>query len=60
MVEIFEIDYGTSWKLSRGSWVTNGEEVKLDLPKTSEMINMPPIASHKRGNVKGTCHFSLI
>jgi len=28
MVEIFEIAYGTSWKLRRTSWISNGEEVE--------------------------------
>jgi len=29
MVEIFEIDYGTSWKSKRRSWIRNGEELEL-------------------------------
>jgi hypothetical protein len=41
MVEIFEIACGTSWKLRRRSWRSNGEEVELFLPKTREMIHMP-------------------
>jgi len=44
MVEIFEIACGTSWKSRRGSWIRNGEEVELYLPKTSDMIHMPSIA----------------
>jgi hypothetical protein len=44
MVEIFEIGYGMSWKSRRRSWIRNGEEVELYLPKTSEMIHMPSIA----------------
>jgi len=38
IVEIFEIACGTSWKLRRRSWIRNGEEVELYLPRTSEMI----------------------
>jgi len=41
MVEIIEIAYGTSWKSRRRSWIRNGEEVVLYLPKTSEMFYMP-------------------
>jgi hypothetical protein len=44
MIEIFEIACGTSWKLRRRSWIRNGQEVELYLPKTSEMIYMPSIA----------------
>jgi len=44
MVEIFEIDYGTSWKLRRRCWIRNGEEVELYLPKTSDMIYRTQIA----------------
>jgi hypothetical protein len=44
-VEIFEIACGTSWKSRRRSWIRNGEEVELYLPKNSEMIYMPSIAS---------------
>jgi len=59
MVEIFEIACGTSWKLRRRSWIRNGEEVELYLPKTSEMIYMPSIAGQKGGNVIGPRHFTL-
>jgi hypothetical protein len=45
MVVIFEIACGMSWKSRRRSWIRNGEEVKLYLPKTSEMIYMPSIDS---------------
>jgi len=38
MVEIFEIACGMSEKWRRSSWIRNGEEVKLYLPTTSEMI----------------------
>ena len=34
MVEIFEIAYGTSWKLRRMSWIIKGEEFELYLPNT--------------------------
>jgi len=44
MVEIFKIASGMSWKERRRSWIRNGEEVELYLPKTSEMIYMPSIA----------------
>jgi len=53
MVEIFEIACGTSWKLRRRSWIRNGEEVKLYVLKTTEMIYMPSIAGRKRENVIG-------
>jgi hypothetical protein len=43
-VKIFEIACGTSWKSRRRSWIRNGEEVELYLPKTSEMIYRPLIA----------------
>jgi hypothetical protein len=59
MVEIFEIACGTSWKLRRRSWIRNGEEVELYLPKTSEMIYMLPIAGRKHRNVIGPHHVSL-
>ena len=59
MVEIFEIDCGMSWKLRKRSWIRNGEEVKLYLLKTSEMIYMPSIAGRKHENVIGPRHFSL-
>jgi hypothetical protein len=59
MVEIFEIACGTSWKSRRMSWIRNGEEVELYLPKTSEMIYMPSIAGRKSRNVIGPHHFSL-
>jgi hypothetical protein len=41
MVEIFEIADGTSWKSRRRSWIWEGQEVELYLPKTSEMFYMP-------------------
>jgi hypothetical protein len=44
MVQIFEIAYSRSRKSRRWSWIRNGEEVELYLPKTSEMIYMPSIA----------------
>jgi hypothetical protein len=59
MVEIFEIACGTSWKLRKRSWIKNGEEVDQYLPKTSEIIYMPPFASRKSRNVIGPGHFSL-
>jgi len=59
MIEIFEIGCGMSWKSRRRSWIRNGEEVELYLPKTSEMNHMPSIAGQKCGNVIGPRHFSL-
>jgi len=59
MVEIFEIACDTSWKAKRRSWIRNGEDVELYLPKTSEMIYMPSIAGRKCGNVIASCHFTL-
>jgi hypothetical protein len=55
MVKIFVIVCGKSWKSRRRSWIRNGEEVKLYMTKTSEMIDMPSIAGRKRRNVKGPC-----
>jgi hypothetical protein len=59
MVEILEIACGRSLKSRRRSWIRNGEEVELYLPKTSEMIHMPSIAGQKRRIVIGPHHFSL-
>jgi len=59
IVHKFEIAYGTSWKLRMRSWMKKGEEVKLCLPKTSEMMYMPWIASWKRRNVIGPRNLSL-
>jgi hypothetical protein len=44
MVEKVDSACGMSWKLRRWSWIRNGQEVELYLPKTSEMIYMPSIA----------------
>jgi len=41
MVEIFIIVYGASWESRVRSWIRKGEEVKLYLPKTSDMIYIP-------------------
>jgi hypothetical protein len=57
MAEIFEIACGTSWKLRRKSWIRNGDEIELYLPKTGEMIYMPSIVGRKRRNVMGQRHF---
>jgi len=59
MVEIFKTAYGTSWKSKRTSCKRNNEEVKLYLPKTSEMIYMASIAGRKCRNVIGPHHPSL-
>jgi len=59
MVETFEIACGTSWKSRRRSWIRNGEELELYLPKTSEIIHMPSIAGQERRNVIRPRHFSL-
>jgi len=59
MVEIFEIACGTSWKSRRQRWIRNADKVELYLPKTSEMIYMPPIAVRMRRNVIGPRHFSV-
>jgi hypothetical protein len=40
LVEVMEIAYGTSWNWRRRSWIRKGDEVKLYLPNTSEMIYM--------------------
>ena len=53
MVEIFAIACGTSWKLRRRCWIINGEEVKLYLLITRELIYMPSTAGRKRENVIG-------
>jgi hypothetical protein len=59
MVEIFAKSCGTSWKSRRRSWIRNGEEVKLYLPKTNEMIYMQSITGRKHRNVIVPHHFSL-
>jgi len=41
MVEIIEIAYGTLWKSRVRSWIMKGEDVKLYLPKTREIIYTP-------------------
>jgi hypothetical protein len=58
MVEILENACGTSRNSRRRSWIRNGEEVELYLPKTSEMMYMPSIAGRKRRNVIGPRYFS--
>jgi len=40
-VEIFEIEYGSSWKSIRRRYMRKGEEVEMHLPKTRGMIYMP-------------------
>jgi hypothetical protein len=59
MVEIFEIAYGTSCESRRRSWIRDGEEIELYLPKTSELFYMLSIAGRKRGNVIGPRHLSI-
>jgi len=59
MVEIFEMEGGTSWKSRRRSWIRKSEEVELYLPKTSEWFYMPSVAGRKRGNVIGPRHLSI-
>jgi hypothetical protein len=59
MDEIFEIAYGTSWKLRRRSWIRKGEEVELYLPNTSELFYMPSIAGRMRGYVIGPRYLSI-
>jgi hypothetical protein len=59
MVEMFEIACGMSWKSRRRSWIRNGEEVELYLPRTSEMIYIPSIGGQKRGNIIEPRQFSL-
>jgi hypothetical protein len=49
MVGIFEIACGRSSKSRRRSWIRNGEEIGLCLPKTSEMIYMASIAAKTAG-----------
>jgi len=58
MVEIFGISCGMSWKSRGRSWIRNGEEVKLYLPKTSEIIYLLSVAGRNRRNVIGPRHFS--
>jgi len=59
MVQILEVAYGRSWTSRRRSWIRNGEEVKLYLPKTSEIIYMRSIAGQKCGNLIGPRLLSL-
>jgi hypothetical protein len=39
--DVCAIAYGVPWKSRRRSWIRQGEEVKLCLHKTCEMIYMP-------------------
>jgi hypothetical protein len=41
MVEIIDIAYGMSCKSRTRSWMSTGEEAKIYLPKTAEMIYLP-------------------
>jgi hypothetical protein len=43
----------------RRSWIRNGEEVELYVPKTIEMIYIPSIAGQKSRNMIGPRHISL-
>jgi len=53
MVEILKIPYVRSWKSRRMSWMRKGEEVELNISKTSVRIYMRSIAGQKRWNVIG-------
>jgi len=53
MVEILKIAYGMSWKSRRMSWMRKGEEVGLNISKTSVRIYMRLIAGRKCWNVIG-------
>jgi len=44
MVENVKIAYGRSWKSPRMSWMRNGDDVGLNISKTSVRIYMPLIA----------------
>jgi len=59
MVVIFKTADGASWKAMRRRWMKNGEEGKLYLPKTNEMIYMPQSAGQKRRKVIEPCYLSL-
>jgi hypothetical protein len=50
MVQIIGTAYGTSLKSRRMSFIRTGEELKLYLPTTSEMIYLPQIAGPKCKN----------
>jgi len=58
-VEILEIAYGKSWKSRKRSSMRIGVEVKLYLPKISEMIYMTYITSRKRRDAIGPPNLSL-
>ena len=47
MVQKLKIAYGRSWKSRRMSWMRKGEEVRLNISKTSVQICMQLIADQK-------------
>jgi len=59
MVEILKIAYGRSSNSPRMNWITNGEELGLNISKTSGRIYMRLIAGLNCWNVIGQPHLSL-
>jgi len=59
MVEMLKIGYGRSWISWRMSWMGKGEEVGLNISKTSVRIYMWSIAGQKCWNVIVQRHLSL-
>ena len=59
MVEMMKIAYGRSRKSQRMSWMRKGEEVELNISRTSVRIYMLLIAGRNRWTVIGQCHLSL-
>jgi hypothetical protein len=59
MIGILEIADGTLWKSKERSWARKGEEVKIYLPKTFEILYMPYIASQKHWMLIGPRNLSL-
>jgi len=53
MVEISKIAYGRPWKSQRMSWMMKGEEVGLNISKSSIQIYTRIISGRKRCNVIG-------
>jgi len=58
-IQIFDNAYGISRKSRWRSWMINAEEVKLYLPKITEMIYMPQITSRTRRNVIWPHHLAF-
>ena len=59
MVKMMKIAYGRSRKSRRMSWMRKGEDVGLNISKTSVQIYMQLIAGQKRWKMIGQRHSLL-